>query len=77
INQISNSQSSILIYPNPTNAVLSLSLNHEENIAVTNLLGEIVLQKTTEGKVELDVSFLSAGIYFIKAGNEVRKFVKE
>lgn len=67
----------VSIFPNPTNSVLNLFANIKENITITNLLGEIVLQKTTEGKVELDVSFLSAGIYFIKAGNEVRKFVKE
>ncbi len=65
------------IYPNPTNTILNLFVNEKENIIITNLLGEIVLQKTVEHNVELDISFLSSGIYFIKAGNEVRKFVKE
>ena len=81
INQIANSQLQISIYPNPANTTLNISINNNENILITNLLGEIVLQKNfssnTKGKVELDISFLSAGIYFIRAGNEVRKFVKE
>nr|MBP9083770.1 T9SS type A sorting domain-containing protein [Bacteroidia bacterium] len=66
-----------VLYPNPTSSILNLFLKNKVNIIVTNMLGEIVLQKNTEGKVELDVTSLSAGIYFIKAGNEVRKFVKE
>jgi len=65
------------IYPNPTIATLNLFLNNKEDIVITNLVGEIVLQKTAKGKVELNVSFLASGIYFIKVGNEVRKFVKE
>ncbi|MBK9048953.1 MAG: T9SS type A sorting domain-containing protein [Bacteroidetes bacterium] len=71
------SSNDYVLYPNPTSSILNLFLKNEVNIIVTNMLGEIVLQKNAEGKVELDVTSLSAGIYFIKAGNEVRKFVKE
>jgi type IX secretion system substrate protein len=77
IKQISNSKFPVSIYPNPTNTLLNFFIATNEHIIITNVLGEIVLQKNAEGKVELDVSFLSAGIYFIKVGNEVRKFVKE
>lgn len=81
INQIANSQIQISIYPNPANSILNVSVNNKENILITNLLGEIVLQKNfssnTKGKIEVDVSFLSVGIYFIKVGNKVSKFVKE
>ena len=81
INQISNTQFPISIYPNPTNALLNLFSDDNENIVIMNLVGEIVLQKTfssnTKGKVEMDISFLQAGIYFIKVGREVRKFIKE
>jgi hypothetical protein len=45
------------------------------------LIGDIIFQSDFSGssgeKAEVDVSFLSTGIYFIKAGNEVRKFVKQ
>jgi hypothetical protein len=45
-------------------------------------MGEKVFQKefkTINFKLQttLDVSFLAKGLYFLKAVNEVRKFVKE
>jgi hypothetical protein len=73
--QISNSNYNIS--PNPTSSILNLFLKERVDIIITNTLGEIVLQKKEKGKVKLDVSFLAAGIYFIRAGNEVRKFMKE
>jgi len=81
LNQTQNLNYKFSIYPNPVNTLLTLSVNEKEDVVITNLLGEIVLQKTfsnnTKGRVELDVSFLSSGFYFIKAENEMRKFVKE
>jgi hypothetical protein len=68
---------SFSIYPNPTNTKLNLYLKRETKIIITNLFGEIVLQEIGKGKAELDVSFLPSGIYFVKAENEVSKFVKE
>jgi hypothetical protein len=67
------------IFPNPVSKTLSLLLNKAENIIIFNVIGEIVFEKnfTSKGKNEVDVSFLSRGIYFVKVGNEVRKFVKE
>ncbi|HKR04324.1 MAG TPA: YCF48-related protein [Bacteroidia bacterium] len=77
INDFTFENTAFGIYPNPVNSVLYLFLKNSEKIIVTNTCGEIILQKNGDGKVELDVSFFPAGIYFIKAGNEVRKFVKE
>lgn len=65
------------IYPNPTNKSLNFFLKNLEIIIITDVFGKIILQKWTKGNVELDVSFLSSGIYFIRVGNEVNKFVKE
>ena len=73
--------SNVDIFPNPVNNLLTLFLNKSDNISIFNLLGETVIQKNFSSnekqKVELDVSLLSPGIYFIKVGNEVRKFVKQ
>lgn len=81
ISQIADFRFPFSIYPNPTKTLLNLFLDNKENIVITNVLGEIVLQKNissvTAGKVVLDVSFLQAGIYFITVGSEVRKFIKE
>lgn len=77
VNDFTFEDTAFEIYPNPVNSVLYLFIKNSENIIVTNTFGEIILQKNGERKVELDVSFFSPGIYFIKAGNEVRKFVKK
>jgi type IX secretion system substrate protein/beta-propeller repeat-containing protein len=76
-----NANSFFTIYPNPANNILYTFLSKPENITITNLLGEIMFEKkamsNSNGKIELNVSKLTTGIYLIKAGNEVRKFVKE
>ncbi len=72
---------SVNLFPNPTNSVITVHLYNNTNIKVFNVLGKIEIEKDftfiPNRKVDLDVSFLSAGIYFIKAGNEVRKFIKK
>ncbi|HKR05880.1 MAG TPA: T9SS type A sorting domain-containing protein [Bacteroidia bacterium] len=69
------------IFPNPASTNLTVILKKKENITIYNVLGETILHKkvlsSSNGKEELDISSLPSGIYFIKAGNEVRKFVKE
>lgn len=69
------------IYPNPVFSTLTVLLNKVSGITISNVLGETVFKKKffsdETGKIDLDVSALSSGIYFIKANSEVRKFVKE
>jgi len=68
------------VYPNPANTTLSVVLSGNKKITVNNLLGDVVMEKISPPRksiVDLDVSSLSPGIYFIKAGSEVRKFIKE
>jgi len=70
-----------LIYPNPATKNLTIILNKKANIIITNLFGDILLEKNIisdlNGTVNLDISYLSSGIYFIKVDNEVWKFIKE
>ena len=77
MNQISNIENPFSIYPNPTNTLIHFFLLNSENLTITDVFGKVVLQKKVKGEVELDVSSLTAGIYFIRAGNAVRKFIKE
>lgn len=76
-----HSQDNLYIFPNPTNETLKFTLNNKENISITNLFGNVLIEKNflfnPNGIVEIDVSILSSGIYFIRAGNDVRRFVKE
>ena len=82
ITQISNFQFSISIYPNP--AKESVTINYQfkagDEIQLTDVLGKLLFTtkiKTPSSDFRLPTSDLSPGIYFLKAGNEVKKFVKE
>lgn len=80
INQIETNQYPFTVYPNPVTTALNVRVNNNQHIVITNLLGEVMMQKNVEpinGNLVLDVSTLTTGIYFIKAGNAVQKFIKE
>ena len=75
-------KSSFTLYPNPADKELRIknaALRIKE-IEIVDLFGRTVLKSEVGGQkseVRINVSSLSPGIYFLKAGNEVRKFVKE
>ena len=78
--KISSVGSTFIIYPNPATTQLTIQSTGQpiNEITITNLLGQKVYTRNygTE-KVQVDVSGLPAGVYFIKInGTEVRKFVK-
>jgi hypothetical protein len=75
--KINNSQ--ITIYPNPTSSMLNIEVKEQTQISITNILGDDVKTETINGTSKLDVSNLSAGVYFIqdaKSGKAI-KFIKE
>jgi len=56
------------IYPNPATDVLYINGNGIQNLKVLNTLGEIVFNKLeNENFFIMNISSLSAGIYFVKA----------
>ncbi len=75
------------LFPNPTNSLLTVLsdqfANSITNISISDVLGKVVL--STENKnahqINLNVSELSDGVYFLKVTSEgkssVKKFVKE
>jgi len=83
INPISNHGSVFSIYPNPASE--KLFLNSSVNIVSLKILDFIGIELFTEtvfqNKVEMDIRFLSRGIYFLQVqtekGNVVKKFIKE
>jgi hypothetical protein len=82
ITQIPDNPNTFSIYPNP--AKESVTINYQfkagDEIRLTDVLGKLLFTtkiKTPSSDFRLPTSDLSPGIYFIKAGNEVRKFVKE
>ncbi|MEP7168821.1 MAG: T9SS type A sorting domain-containing protein, partial [Bacteroidota bacterium] len=82
INEFQVSSFEFQVYPNP--AQESLVISHQfavgDEIRITDTLGKLLFTtkiKTPTLNFRLQTSNLASGIYFIKAGNEVRKFVKE
>ncbi len=73
----------VTIYPNPSDDVLFIEFEGNQKIScvLTNIDGQIITEKTfKEGKNQLDLSKLNAGIYFIqtKVNEEfrVQKIIK-
>tara|TARA_B100000809_G_scaffold34084_1_gene29910 strand:- start:20125 stop:21294 length:1170 start_codon:yes stop_codon:yes gene_type:complete len=70
ISDLDPNNQTIKIYPNPTQKELTIHLNKLETqnstILITNILGETVLQKEVENKLErLNLGFLASGIYSV------------
>ena len=71
---VSNTQMSI--YPNPAVDQLSIVLNQNANIVVFNTMGQRVMN--VEGHVgvnSINLSSLTAGVYFVNAGSSTQKFI--
>ncbi len=70
----------VVLFPNPALDWLQLSLLvPTDKVAIFNLQQQVITVplKRENNKVSIDVSSLSKGLYFIKMGNVVKRFVKE
>ena len=68
------------VYPNPAQNQLSVTFTEKiTGLAICNLLGQTLYYEICESyQVDIDVSYLPTGVYFIKInGMEVRKFEKD
>ncbi|MBX3164627.1 MAG: T9SS type A sorting domain-containing protein [Bacteroidetes bacterium] len=81
IQELSSDNSQLKIYPNPVSEILNIELeieNVKTEIKIIDVLGKEVIQHSSFNSYNsIDVSKLPKGIYFVKAGNEVRKFIKD
>jgi uncharacterized protein YjdB len=65
----------ISVSPNPVSDYLIINTNQEiSKIQIFSILGFKVLE--TDWKDKIDVSGLLPGVYFVRVGNEVSKFIK-
>ena len=66
------------VYPNPTSSQISIELKEgtSEEFAITDNSGKILKEGTMESlKTNIDVSDLSAGMYFVTIGNAKTKLM--
>ncbi|KWW26189.1 MAG: hypothetical protein F082_10 [bacterium F082] len=64
------------IYPNPATDQIGVTLSQNADITIYNMMGQVVM--TTEGHAgvnSINISNLTAGIYFVNAGTETQKIV--
>lgn len=74
-------QGGFKMYPNPVKNILNITYNEDLKVSITNIAGQqIISPRSINKQGSVDVSSLSAGIYFLKADANgesiVRKFVK-
>ena len=66
------------VYPNPATEKIFVNVGqHETEVQIVNAAGLQVLQQTVSGTAVIDIANLPQGVYFVKAGEKVRKFVKD
>ena len=75
-----NLASSIKLYPNPTNGLITIELESMQKVMVYNDLGQVLISKEVNGDaLQLDLSGFEGGLYWVKVmtqkGTVVRAFV--
>jgi hypothetical protein len=76
--------SGLNVYPNPTTGMLTISMNNTslKSIEITDVTGRVIASNmTADNKVNVDMTQLSAGVYYVKVNsdnhNSVVKVVKQ
>lgn len=83
--EMHNIKNELIISPNPVaeNIRISVLSNHfilkEQECTITNVLGQVVLTKKVDISESFDLNLfeLEDGIYFVKVGSLISKFIKE
>lgn len=72
VNQLEISEN-IMVYPNPTSATIYFKTSENllnENVAIYNTTGQLVLESKITNDNSLDLNLLSSGIYLIQFSNK-------
>ena len=81
--QIANQNSQIVLYPNPSNGIFTISgIEQNTSISIYNAIGELVKSiQSTDNNTTIDLPDYSNGIYFIKVKNNnadvIQKIIKQ
>ncbi len=70
--------SNVALYPNPAKTVLNIE-NATEDVQIFDITGRLLInvENKETNLLQINVSHLSKGMYFVKVGNYTIKFVKE
>jgi polyhydroxybutyrate depolymerase len=82
-NELFKSNSSVVLFPNPTSSLLNIKIDKEliVNVEILDIFGKVILSNSTQTN-SISVENLQSGIYFVsiktESGVEVNtKFIKE
>lgn len=76
---IEKGQNKLELYPNPAKEIVTVKLsnNLETKVSIYSSTGQLVLEKIIKGRLDIDTSKLSKGIYIVHTENtEVKTFKK-
>ncbi|HRP02377.1 MAG TPA: T9SS type A sorting domain-containing protein [Candidatus Kapabacteria bacterium] len=82
VKDISLHNTDVAIFPNPATDFITINYDNKDNnisspAFIYDILGLQVLQKSfINSNNKIDISHLTPGVYFIKIGNRIEKFVK-
>ncbi len=71
------------VYPNPTDGIVNIAANSDglEQLTVTNMLGEIIMNKEVNlvsgAPFSIDLTDQPAGIYLLRLGNSSQRIIKQ
>jgi hypothetical protein len=65
------------VYPNPASSTIRIDLIQSSPVTIYNTLGEIVIEASDSMSHAVDVSHLQSGIYLIRAGETIQRFIKQ
>lgn len=77
INSVSVSDRMILS-PNPASSFLHVQAASSQGYTITDCMGKVILHSDAANTMaDIDVTSLASGLYYIRSGNKVDKFIKK
>jgi len=70
-------QSNIRLYPNPVTDRLNITMDGTHTVQVTDVLGRVFMKKEFSDKLQLNLSSLTDGTYFIVVNESVFRVLKQ
>ncbi len=71
----------IAVYPNPVNDYITVNIDelnsNNQDLQIYDITGKLVLKQNIDnGTMKIDIKHLKSGVYIIKNGGNIRKFIK-
>ena len=74
---INGINSSLNIYPNPSNGVFNVAIDGTYNLEIVDVTGKVVVSTVVADNAEINISNEAKGIYFLKFSNENSTFTHQ